>query len=229
MGRANASSRGFTLIETLVAMILLSLLMISGALAFDFFSQNWQRNKGLSDSTLERHHLLSLVQKVTQNTYAKAVQEGEGDYGFYFLGRENGFTAVSRISVQNPSASAVYRIFREPNGQGNYQLVYEEAVLQHSALVNANQELPFNFRRVLYSNISAIDFNYYGYASLTERNMTVAADMGDTYNLEWFNDYDGMQRFLHPQAIQVDMNGFYWFIEVPDAVEEALSRYIRDV
>lgn len=229
MGRTNASSRGFTLIETLIAMVLLSLLMISGALAYDYFSQNWQRNKGLADTTLERHHLLSLVQKVTQNTFAKVVRSDASEFGFYFLGRENGFTAVSRLSVQNPSASAVYRIFREPDGQGGYQLVYEEAVLQESSLLDADQELPFNFRRVLYSNVGAIDFNYYGYASLTERNMTVAADMGDTYALEWFGDYDGMQRFLHPQSIQIDMNGFYWFIEVPDAVEEALSRYIRDV
>lgn len=229
MGRANASSRGFTLIETLVAMVLLSLLMISGALAYDFFSQNWQRNKGLSDTTLERHHLLSLVQKVSQNTFAKIVRENDEQLGFYFLGRENGFTAVSRTSVQEPSASAVYRIFREPDGSGRYRLVYEEAVLTDIALFTADQELPFNFRRILYANVDAIDFKYYGYASLTERNMTVAADLGDTYSLEWFNEYDGLRRFLHPQAVQIDMNGFNWFIEVPDAVEEALSRYTRDV
>lgn len=229
MGRANASSRGFTLIETLIAMVLLSLLMISGALAYDYFMQNWQRNKGLADKTLERHQLLMLVQKVTLNTFPKLIAGENGRNGFYFLGRENGFTAVSKISVQNPSAGAVYRIFQEPDGAGGFQLVYEEAVLENIAFHDIEQNLPFNFRRVLYANVPSIDFNYRGYASLNERNMTLAVDMGETFELEWFQDYDGMQRFLHPQAIQINLSGFHWFIEVPDAVEEILSRYSSDV
>ncbi|MDN7126980.1 prepilin-type N-terminal cleavage/methylation domain-containing protein [Pseudidiomarina sp. 1ASP75-14] len=228
MGRNNSSS-GFTLVETLIAMVLLSLLMISGALAYDYFSQNWQRNKGLAESSGERHHLASLVQKVTWNTYSKAVY-GENDrLGFYFLGRAEGFTAVSHTSVQNPDAAAVYRLFREANGDGTFRLVYEEAVLTDVYLSREEQELPFNFRRILYDNIGRIDFRYYGYQSLRERNDTVSAEAAQAYSLEWFNDYDGMQRVLHPQAIEVDLNGFRWLIEVPDAVESALSRYTRDV
>lgn len=228
MGRKHASS-GFTLVETLIAMVLLSLLMISGAMAYDYFSQNWQRNKGLADKTLDRHHLLSLVQKVTWNTFAKTVPTGNQRYGFYFLGREDGFTAVSQISVQNPDLPAVYRIFGEPTGDGGFRLVYEEAVLGDTYLASAEQELPFNFRRVLYDNLNALEFNYYGYKSLDERNATLAADMGRTYALEWFSEYDGLTRVLHPQAIEINMSGFRWLIEVPDNVEQAMSRFTSDV
>lgn len=227
MGRNHAST-GFTLIETLIAMVLLSLLMISGALAYDYFSQNWQRNKGLADETLERHHLLTLVQKVTRNTFAKAVPTGNQRYGFYFLGRDNGFTAVSQVSVQNPDLPAVYRIFLERNGINKFRLVYEEAVLAETYLTSADQQLPFNFRRILYDNVEQISFQYYGYKSLDERNRTVAADTGQTYELEWFPEYDGLQRVLHPQAIEINMNGFRWLIEVPDTVEQALSRFSND-
>lgn len=227
MGR-KPTTRGFTLVETLIAMVLLSLLMISGAMAYDYFSQNWQRNKGLADATLERHHLLSLVQKVTANSFPKVVYSGEERLGFYFLGRDNGFTGTSRMSVQNPDATAVYRIFREPNGEGGFRLVYEEAVLDHVYLTHADQDLPFNFRRVLYDNVEQINFRYYGFGSLTERNQTIAADMGDTFELRWFDEYDGLQRVLHPQAIHIDLNGFDWSIEVPDAVEGAIARYTSD-
>ncbi|WP_411360710.1 PulJ/GspJ family protein [Pseudidiomarina salilacus] len=227
MGRKHAS--GFTLVETLIAMVLLSLLMISGAVAYDYFSQNWQRNKGLADRTLDRHHLLTLVQKVTWNTFAKTVQMGDERYGFYFLGREDGFTAVSQLSVQNPDLPAVYRIFREPNGDNGFRLVYEEAVLGNTYLSNAEQELPFNFRRILYDNVEALNFDYYGYKSLDERNRTVAADMGQTFELEWFSDFDGLTRKVHPQAIAINLNGFRWLIEVPDTVEEATSRFNTDV
>ncbi|RUO62600.1 PulJ/GspJ family protein [Pseudidiomarina insulisalsae] len=228
MGRNHATS-GFTLVETLIAMVLLSLLMISGALAYDYFSQNWQRNKGLADVTLERHHLLTLVQKVSWNTYAKTVAMGNERYGFYFLGRDDGFTAVSQISVQHPDLPAVYRIFREPNGRNGYRLVYEEAVLRDTYLTNADQQLPFNFRRILYDNIEQLSFDYYGYQSLTERNATVAGDMGETFQLEWFSEYDGLQRSLHPQAVAINLNGFRWLIEVPDTVEQAMSGYNTDV
>lgn len=227
MGR-KPTTRGFTLVETLIALVLLSLLMMSGAMAYDYFTQNWQRNKGLADETLERHHLLSLVQKVTANSFPKVVYNGDERLGFYFLGRDNGFTATSRMSVQNPDANAVYRIFREENGRGGYRLVYEEAVLDNVYLTRADQQLPFNFRRILYDNIAQIDFNYYGFASLNERNQTVAADMGDTYELRWFDDYDGLERLLHPQAVHINLNGFNWSIEVPDAVEGALARYTSD-
>lgn len=227
MGR-KPTTRGFTLVETLIAMVLLSLLMISGAMAYDYFSQNWQRNKGLADKTLERHHLLSLVQKVTANSFPKVVRNGQNRLGFYFLGRENGFTGTSRMSVQNPDATAVYRIFREANGRGGYRLVYEEAVLDHTYLKYAEQELPFNFRRVLYDNVEQINFRYYGYASLNERNQTIAGDAEDTYELVWFDEYDGLQRMLHPQAVHINLNGFNWSIEVPDAVEGAISRYTSD-
>lgn len=228
MGRKNSSS-GFTLVETLIAMVLLSLLMISGALAYDYFSQNWQRNKGLASSSAERHHLTSLVQKVTRNSYAKAVYNSSNRLGFYFLGRYDGFTAVSHTSVQNPDAAAVYRIFRETNAAGSYRLVYEEAVLTNLYLRQDEQELPFNFRRILYDNINQIDFSYYGYQSLKERNETASGEGSEVYDLLWFNDYDGMQRVLHPQAIEINLNGFRWLIEVPDAVESTLSRYSRDV
>lgn len=229
MGRKYAST-GFTLVETLIAMVLLSLLMISGALAYDYFSQNWQRNKHLATASLDRHHLLTLVQKVTWNTYAKVVRNNDNDrLGFYFLGRTDGFTAVSHISVQNPEVGAVYRIFQEPNSSGGYRLVYEEAVLSDTTLADAAQQLPFNFRRILYDDVATIAFGYYGYQSLTERNQTVAGDQGDTYKLNWYDEYDGLQRVLHPQSIRINLNGFNWLIEVPDAVESTMTRYTQDV
>lgn len=80
----------------------------------------------------------------------------------------------------------------------------------------------------MYDNVEQISFQYYGYKSLDERNRTVAADTGQTYELEWFPEYDGLQRVLHPQAIEINMNGFRWLIEVPDTVEQALSRFSND-
>ncbi|MGQ4276504.1 PulJ/GspJ family protein [Pseudidiomarina sp. E22-M8] len=228
MGRKPTAS-GFTLVETLIAMVLLSLLMISGALAYDYFSQNWQRNKGIAESSGERHHLTSLVQKVTWNTFSKAVYGDNDRLGFYFLGRQEGFTAVSHTSVQNPDAAAVYRLFREPNDDGGFRLVYEEAVLNNVYLAADSQQLPFNFRRILYDNVGRVEFRYYGYESLRQRNDTVSAEGPEQYSLMWFEEFDGMQRVLHPQAIAIDLNGFRWLIEVPDAVESTLSRYTRDI
>lgn len=219
------TTHGFTLVETLIAMVLLSLLMISGAMAYDYFSQNWQRNKGLADTTLERHHLLSLVQRVGANSFPKVVRKDEERLGFYFLGRENGFTAVARMSVQNPDATAVYRIFREQNGRGGFRLVYEEAVLDELYLTDPDQELPFNFRRILYHDVDVIEFRYFGYGSLRERNQSLSPDLGDEYEMRWFTEYDGLERVLHPQVVHINLNGFNWSIEVPDAIDHVLARY----
>lgn len=225
------TQRAFTLIETLIAMVLLSLLMLGGALAYDYFTQNWQRNKGNMDAAMERHHITTLVQRVTQHTYPKVVFKNiqTEQLGFYFLGREEGFTAVASASVQDPSTPAVYRLFREQKANGRWRLVYEEAMLNAIALEDGNQSLPFGFRRILYDDIEQLSFSYFGWENYDVRRDMLSAENTVESTPEWFNQYDGLERVAHPLTIRINLNGMSWLINVSDAAMNVLGGYTSDV
>lgn len=223
--------QGFTLVETLISLVLISLVMLSAAMAYQYFTQNWQRNQTSFLDVRENYRTWQLVHEVTEAIYPKVVLSDNEVPGFYFLGRDDGFTGVASISAQDPNSSAVFRIFREPNQTNGYRLVYEEAALGQQALRRAGQTLPFNFRRILIENADSIQFRYQGWQNISVRSQAIAAEGFEetVATPQWFDEYDGMVRSLHPLAIEINAAGVSWFITLPDSAVAELSRYTSDV
>lgn len=230
-GSGLASTRGFTLVETLISLVLISLVMLSAALAYQYFTENWQRNQGKFGEVRENYRTWQLVHRVSQAIYPKVVLSETNAPGFYFLGREDGFTGVATMSVQDPNSSAVFRIFREPNNENGFRLVYEEAPMGEVPLERASQILPFNFRRVLLENAESIEFRYQGWENRQVRSDNIAVDFleGAASKPQWYPSYDGMERGVHPLAIEINAAGVRWFLTLPDISTQQLSRYYRDV
>lgn len=214
-------SNGFTLIELLISMSLFSLLMLSALLAYDFMNQNWQRNKKAQQQATESYIQWQLLYDVVINTFPKllykdaaSVLNSNSDVvGFYFLGREEGYTAVSATSIQRPESAAVYRIFKEPSHDGGnlWQLVYEEALLSEQLLVSSEQNLDFSFRRVLLANQMKIDFRYQGWRSSMEKITVLESSGVETSKLpDWHTSYDGFQTVLHPMSWQIVTDNWTW-------------------
>ncbi|SEA29647.1 prepilin-type N-terminal cleavage/methylation domain-containing protein [Alkalimonas amylolytica] len=229
--RAIRAQRGFTLIEVLLAITLLSLLMLSAVMAYDFMQQNWQRNQASQQRSQQHHAQWQLLYDVLVNTFPKLVQQqslqsqrgDSGAVGFYFLGRENGFTAVSATSMQDPASAAVYRLFKEPDPAqpGLWQLVYEEALLKEQLLAYAEQELPFAFRRVLLTGQQQLEFAYRGYASLQQK---LQAQDDPATSLSWQSEYDGIQALLQPEQLHISSDSWQWQQRFDHSGNEQLSQ-----
>ena len=221
MARPN-NSLGFTLIEVLLSMALLMLLMLTAGLVYDYVNQNWQRQQSRFQSQLDDHMVWSTVSKVVRNTYPKLVYDESPytyfgnravpPYGFYFLGRDNGFTGVSYVSVQRPGSPAVFRLFREPDPEqsGLWQLVYEEALIDEVGLYVARQTLDFNYRTVLRSQLDTLEFSYFGYETEANRTRAAARSLFSTPAAEdlpkWMPAHDGLASREHPQRLQITLN-----------------------
>lgn len=227
MGRTSQTALGFTLIEVLLTMTILSLVMLSGAAAFNFMAQNWQRNQVVYARSLEQFEDWSLVSKSLANIVPKTtINDDNSGAGFYFLGRENGFTAVTNMAVQNPEYPAVFRLFKERNETG-WQLVYEEASLQHVLLRQSSQVLPFNFRRVIATGVSTLEFEYYGWESYAFRAQA-QGEMSSGGVPQWYDEFDGASRRQHPLVIQIHVDGFLWPLVVTDISQEVMERTIDE-
>lgn len=221
MARRPANALGFTLVEVMITLTVLSLVMLTGAYAFNYMAQNWQRNQASYNRALEGYEDWTMVQRAVSNTFPKVVRENDS-IGFYFLGREDGFTAVTQVAVQDPEYPAVYRLFREPYEEG-WQLVYEEALLNEMVLIEGEQQLPFGFRQVLGRNLREIEFEYYGWANMAERNRGIS-EFSEGESTQWFSDYDGIERVQHPLVVQIHIEDFLWPVVVTDITSELLQR-----
>lgn len=230
---ARRAVTGFTLIEVLLAMAVASLVVLSGFMAYDYIMQNWQRGQRQFQQAKQDFIQQQLIQQALRNTELKLVyprelqrRAGADLPGFYFLGREEGYTAVTRISVQDPGYPAVYRLFREHDNTnpGTWRLVYEEAVLKGFILQHAEQELPFNFRRVMLNNLSQVQFAYQGWASLQQKMAAINEFAMALPPQEWLVSYDGLTNGLHPVAVKITADNLSWQYNFEDNSAELMQQ-----
>lgn len=216
--------RGFTLVELLIAMSIMLAMLVLAATAYQLYTDSWQRDLSKIEQTYQNFRYNELLLDAMQAALPLAVTD-QGSLAYYFLGREEGFTAVTYSPIFSIGYPAVIRVFREVNDSGNYRLVYEEASLQHTLLKSAGQPLPFNKRKVIYSDLSSLEFSYYGWQDSTARMASF-----DEFNVNvdtsprWFSEYDALSRRLHPQKIKIVMSGFTLEFTIPDRSRLTISR-----
>jgi len=215
--------RGFTLIELLIAISVLMVLMTLSMYGYQLFNQQWKRDLSEFEQQFQKFKNYEMASNTLKGIIPYMVNEGDQS-GFYFLGRENGFTAVSASPVFAGNTLVVFRVFKEQNSQGRYRLVYEEASLRDTLLVNATQQLPFSKRIVLFDDQDYIAFRY---RVRSYRETPNADEMGLSKTFEWQKSLDGLRTKSHPDQIEISLAGFLWTFKVAERATSLKSRYSK--
>lgn len=215
---------GFSLVELLLALSIMFAVLVLAATAYQLYTNSWKRDLSNIEQSYQRLRFNELMLDALQGIIPLSVTEvsGSNKLGFYFLGREEGFTAVSASPIYNVQAPAVIRIFREQNENGSLRLVYEEASLAEKPLIYSTQELPFSYRKVLLDNLNSLDFSYYGWANSQVRADSLA-EFANEIGKGWFAEYDGLIRKFHPDQIRIEIDGFQLTIAVPNRTDLGLA------
>jgi prepilin-type N-terminal cleavage/methylation domain-containing protein len=215
--------RGFTLIELLIAISVLLLLMTLSMYGYQLFNQQWQKKLSDFDTQFQKFKHYEMASGTLKGIVPYMVNDGQ-NAGFYFLGRDEGFTAVSAVPVFAGKTLVVFRIFKEQDQQGKFRLVYEEASLNDTLLVNAKQQLPFSRRLVLFENQNYITFRY----RVRSYQDDLSPDgLGAGKYYQWQNSIDGLQQKSHPQQIEISLSGFLWTFQVAERATALKSRYSK--
>ena len=198
--------KGFTLIELLISIAILSLLVGLAGFSFAQFSRHWQSPRADFARAAGQVQRLDLLSRAINDALPWIVKDNNGQPGFYFLGRDEGFTLVTASPIYAVGAPAVIRVFREPEGPGRWRLVYEEASLASVRLLRGAQILPFERRLVVLEGLPALAFRYYGWANLTER--FASADFNVPTPPRWSAEFDGLLRIQQPRRVALQLGEF---------------------
>jgi len=218
---------GFTLVELLIVMAIMGLVVGTATYGYSLFSRHWDKAFRSYQQARAQMQRLDLVNSALEDCLPWAIRDGDGKVGFYFLGREEGLTLVTGSPVFSPGRPAVIRLFREPDGPNRWRLVYEEASLQGVSLRQADQQLPFQHRMVVMSGLGQLGFRYFGWRTAAER--AAAGEGLSNAAPGWFEEFDGVQRSLHPLRIGLSLGGTETAFAVPDRASQAADRLVQGI
>jgi len=224
VARPRVVPRGITLIELLIAMSILSLIMALASYGFSLFAGYWERTRGSFDQSSARLQRLSLVIQSVEASVPWLVKDAKNDIGFYFLGREEGFTFVTTEPVFASNGMAVARVFRERDGVSRFRLVYEEAPLVGVDLERADQVLPFGHRILVLTNLESLSFRYFGYSSAVTRGMGMDDERSVEASAKWLTNFDGLDAGLNPLRVGMNLNGTEFEFELPSTGDVSAAR-----
>jgi len=222
---APVRAKGFTLIELLIALAIFGMVVGIASYGYSLFTRHWEGRLGRFEQAQAQFQRLDLVIAALEDTLPYVVRDARGSPGFYFLGRDEGLTLVTKSPVFSPGELAVIRVFREPAGDGKWNLLYEEAPLAGVQLRQSEQVLPFQHRMQVLGDVTGLEFGYYGWESMQERfEAADAPELG--LKPEWVREYDGLKLRQHPQRIALRMDGSEAVVFVPERADVSFRRFV---
>lgn len=213
---------GFTLIELLIATSIMFATLSLAMFGYQLYDKQWRKNKSGVEQAFLRYKSLDLLVNSLQGVVPYLVNSTDKP-GFYFLGDQLGFTAITLAPMVNSHYPAVIRVFAETDKNGRSQLIYEEASLSKTWLVDANQSLEFSERIVITQTSKPITFKYF---TLPDATAPIEFDANDEVvdRRQWLQQHDGIRSGTHPEQVQIDLGGFPLFATISNRATISTAR-----
>lgn len=197
--------KGFSLIEVLVAMTILSFITLIASQAFSFFVQKWDGRLGQFDTSFMDVRSALLVDATLQEIVPYVTLNNQGEAKMYFEGNRNGFVAVTQRSIQYPNYSAVIRVSIDEKSDQTFDLTYEEWPMLDRVLITSGNKLEFSAPIILFSGLTDINFEYYGVLK-RDSNQNRGNIFEDSTFLTWQEEYSGFITNVHPEKIRLKLD-----------------------
>ncbi|CAI8296920.1 MAG: Uncharacterised protein [Porticoccaceae bacterium UBA1117] len=221
-------NKGFTLIEILVTMSLLSMIVLIGSSAIGLFGSRWDGRLGHFEDTMRNAQQVLLVQDVLKSLVPYVAYNRSGKPVIYFEGNRNGFVAVSSKSIYSDRDFAVVRFSVKQADDLTFDVLYEEAPMSANVLVSLNQTLSFTSPMVLFESVSNPHFQYFGWPNAEKRE----DESGLTTPARWLETYNGLDALFAPIKASLSFStsegNYQIYSLVASEPNGLLSRYARN-
>ena len=192
--------KGFTLIEMLVTMVLLSSIILIGSSAYSLFSKRWDGQLGKFDQTTQKVRDLMLVHEVLDTMIPYIVSGSDNKPGIFFEGNRNGFVGVSTKSIFDKEYQSVIRLSVVQRSDFTFDVVYEEKPMIADVLRSTQESLQFPETLVLFKGVNAPKFEYFGWSSIEDK--FGVEDLVPPKPPQWLPSYNAMNLPFPPEKVR---------------------------
>lgn len=200
------ATKGFTLIELMLATSLLMLVMFSGYYAYSLYTNKWQKRVQTFWQGSERAMALSEVNRmlIAMNSY---VVTGKNNRAcIYFVGSSSRLRFVTDSPIYG-SGSALVELELQSIGD-TYQLTYKERSLINNPLLKLPQiedSINWHKQSILMSGILEFEWSYFGWTSFNEAAVQLNFNENaiNTDTRQWYEKHDANLIRVLPLNIQL--------------------------
>ena len=203
--------KGFTLIEVLIATIILASLVYLATLSYSLFLRIWEQGGARANIAVERYRTDILLRSALESAYDYYVtdpaNEKAGLYYPFFKGGRDNVEFVTLSSVFRKGCPAVARLrIREVNepDQSYYEVVYEETPLQDSYVKYNNFSGGYKFSMIVYDNVKNFSLRYFGLWEPEHVFGKATALPAIIY--KWQNSFYGEKKRAIPRQIELTVS-----------------------
>lgn len=204
MKLAGPKAKGFSLIEALVAIAILSAVILIANSFLSALISRWGNETGLFEKTIKKSKAtLSLIDQMGAVFPYVAIDQ-ENVPRIYFEGNENGFISIINEKSDKISNEIVLRVSVEKDQSGTLRVIRERWKLPKGRILRTNDEIPFGPPELILGGLSSAQFSYLGWESLEDRN-AFRASRAQENPPKWTNRHNALSLGMMPLSIGLTM------------------------
>jgi len=220
--KSNNQNKGFTLIELMISISILTMLLFTGTYSYSLMSDRWNKELGqFSHSAKEAKHL-ALLQSLLEGVQPFVVVDKEKKPSFFFIGDNTSLLAISRAGFFNTPFPEIFRLTTVEKENGKVDLVYQSISTESFLLTGTEQNINFSKQIILFSDLDKVSFRYYGWSHLTEKTSIEFPKKKP----QWFQRFSGIDKQLMPQQYQLTLIKSDQRLSIPVTLELKPERWL---
>jgi general secretion pathway protein J len=181
------SSRGFTLLETLVALSISTIVLLSLTIGMNVVMSGWQNSSKRLDEDLDQMLALLQIERALEGAYPHSyLNKDENKRTIFFDGKEDELQWVSVVSPGRQPALTAWRLTPNQEKEGGLELRTVPAFASDPTDNLENIEEP-----LLIFEGYKVHFEYY------DLNKQIESDS------EWLDEWSGKERLSLPKAVRI--------------------------
>ena len=201
---------GFTLVELLVSITLLSMIMLLGTWSFSIFINKWDGRLGYFSKHISqaKDHILlgDVVSAITPHLI-----NANNNISYYFQASKTEVKAASHSAIFHVNTPVFVRLSVETYTDGSKYLLYQEAPLVPFNIIDGFE---YTHEKILIQQANILEFSVLGWSNASEKIISEDPLSGSNgMKPIWRSQYNSITTNIMPLAIRI-----YWNegeIEIP--------------
>lgn len=193
-------SRGFTLIELMIAMTVLSMIMLLGTWSFKVFIERWDGRLGYFAKHVSQAKDLVLLNEIVSGISPYVIR-ASGDEQYFFELDENRLRAVTQNPIFYNNEFAFFELVVEQTQLGKKYLIYREGNIL--SLYNSKQQV-FEYEKILINDSDSITLSIYGWEqAILKIKAEDPLSSASNFRPTWFSTYSSAASSLMPIKLSI--------------------------